>query len=581
MVRSGVGILILIIVGLLAIRGSAYGQENTNQTPAPAGTVKGLDPSTDEAFLEKYRVATDTKSLIEYFRRRAYGVPDPKDVAMWVSQLGDVDFTIREEAYAKLLQFGPHALKDLKEAATSADVETKKRAINLLQQVSDENSPLVQAAVARLIGLRKAREATPVLVTYLHGATDGAVFNDVVETLSQIAIDNGQADAKLVAALTDESINRRLGAGLAIIRAGAAGHLPAVRKLLQDNEARIQFDIADALIHFVHDKQAVESLIDQSGSLPTVKLWQVDATLRKLAGNTAPKIVIGTDEASRKQFQKAWRDWWNQNKATVNFANLKKRTPNLDRLIVVYESTGQPGPVSSSSARQILEMEKVSKKALWSFNIQHTSPVGAHVFGKNKLALVEYTGNRLSLRDFEGRIEETFYMNGHPISSQLLPSGNFFVVTRNGMQEITAKGKKVFDFPRPANDILRACLIRPDTLAFINSGGVLSYVNIDSKQTVATIGVGSLGTFYGGLDANAAGNVLVPLKSDNEVVEYSADGATVRRYPVESPTSATYLPNGNLLVGSQTTKRVVEINRQGKVFWSHEFPGGILQVQYR
>ena len=56
------------------------------------------------------------------------------------------------------------------------------------------------------------------------------------------------------------------------------------------------------------------------------------------------------------------------------------------------------------------------------------------------------------------------------------------------------------------------------------------------------------------------GNVIVPDFQQNRVVEYNAEGKQIHQINVQWPNSATRLPNGNTLVASQNTRKVIEFN---------------------
>jgi hypothetical protein len=57
------------------------------------------------------------------------------------------------------------------------------------------------------------------------------------------------------------------------------------------------------------------------------------------------------------------------------------------------------------------------------------------------------------------------------------------------------------------------------------------------------------------------------------VVEYYADGKIAWQAAVQSPTTATRLPNGNTLVASSSQQRLVELDAGGKEVWSLDVEG--------
>jgi hypothetical protein len=203
---------------------------------------------------------------------------------------------------------------------------------------------------------------------------------------------------------------------------------------------------------------------------------------------------------------------------------------------------------------------------------------------KDRLAVVENSFKRITIRDLEGRIEKEFYFPNGPLAAHLLPGGNILVVFPNEIQEIKKDGRGVFSYKHPAGDIYRACKLRDNLVAYVTSGGMLHYLHVDAKnsqfQPLKSFSVGAPGPNFGGLDGLPNGNVLVPVQSKNLVVEYDPFGKIMKRFPAPYPVTAVYMPNGHILVGSQFPNQVSEINRQGKTFWTHTCDGSVYQVNY-
>jgi hypothetical protein len=104
------------------------------------------------------------------------------------------------------------------------------------------------------------------------------------------------------------------------------------------------------------------------------------------------------------------------------------------------------------------------------------------------------------------------------------------------------------------------------------------YIRIDSAgKQLKSSRVSSLQWYGCGIEILANDRVLYPLYGQNKVVEYDADGKIVWEAQVQLPTSAIRLPNGNTLVASQQTQKVVEINKAGKVV--HEYKGSQFPIR--
>jgi hypothetical protein len=65
------------------------------------------------------------------------------------------------------------------------------------------------------------------------------------------------------------------------------------------------------------------------------------------------------------------------------------------------------------------------------------------------------------------------------------------------------------------------------------------------------------------------------------VVEFDGEGQVVWEATVASPNTVQRLPNGNTLVGSLTTQRVVELDRSGNEVWEYRAEGRLMRVRRR
>src|SRR5262249_10550011 len=146
-------------------------------------------------------------------------------------ELGDDSFDVREAAQAKLVKLGRQAVPHLHEALKSTDVEVVRRAEDCLRLIRSGAGAAVDAAALRLVALRKPAGAAEVLLSYLAFAANQLVAEEVKTALVAVALRDGQPDPALLTALTDNSIQRRVAAAVALCRAGQP---KPVRPLLQD-----------------------------------------------------------------------------------------------------------------------------------------------------------------------------------------------------------------------------------------------------------------------------------------------------------------------------------------------------------
>lgn len=564
----------------------AFVQVSISAPQAPkAGGGANVEVKKDEAFLQKKNLPVDGKGLLKYFQDRTFREADPQQVAVLVKQLGSANFDIREEAYEKIQAFGTGAVISLKKAKNNDDAEIRARIRQLLQQIEEVADPRVQTAVARLIAVRKPTGAAKVLLAYLPFA-DENVIEEIRRTLTALATENGKDNPDLVAALTAKLPVQRKVAGEALVRGNARDQFPAVRKLLQDPDAHVRLRVALALAQ-KKELAAIPVLIDVLKDLSPEQLWPAENILVRLAGDNTPEVSLGTNEADRKKAWQAWNNWWKQQKRE----DIEKRLVKLDDLeeykgyIQVIYQTNQRivGGVLQRAGREIMEVgaKRDFNKPRWNFVLENTFPVDVQVIGNKRLLVTEYTGRRITIRDFDGRILKEHYLPTYPISADKLPGGNFFVVMRNQLVEYDSKWKKVWSYGVPGTSIYRATRLHDDRVVFVNASGNLCFLDTKKNRIVKSVSIGTVGTYYGGLEVLANGNVLVPRYSANQVLEYDRNGKLVWRATVHWPTTATRLPNGDTLVGSLNTRQLVQINRRGQVMWSRQLPGQIYRVRVR
>src|SRR5207244_4193895 len=95
--------------------------------------VKGPDaqePDTtaeDQKTLRDIGIGADGPALLDYFRKRTLPTADPKQIEALIRQLGDDEFTAREEAFASLAALGAAATTGLNQHVKDNDTEVRKR----------------------------------------------------------------------------------------------------------------------------------------------------------------------------------------------------------------------------------------------------------------------------------------------------------------------------------------------------------------------------------------------------------------------------------------------------------------------
>jgi hypothetical protein len=537
----------------------------TFRASAPAAES---DP--DEQMVRTAGIATDDSVLLDFLRKRTLGSADRDKILGLIRKLGDDDFGVRERASDDLVALGVMPVALLRQATSDPDVEIARRAEGCLERI-DKKQPTpgiaVSAAVARLIGKRKPAGATDVLFNYLPYADDEAVTDDLRLALAAVARTGGDPDKHLVQALHDPSPLKRGAAAEALIRSAAGQPPAAARKLMDDGDLTVRLWVALALVE-TRDREALPVLIDLLGQLPQERGWQAEELLIRLAGEQAPRVVLGSDEAGRQKCRDAWVEWWAANKDQVDLAKLSNRETMLGYTLVV--STNNRGGSS------VLELG-VDKKPRWEVpGLQFV--IDAEVLPQNRILVAEYNANQVSERDLTGKVLWRHAMT-NPFHCQRLPNGNTFMASRNQMLEVDRAGKAVITRNRPNQDIMAARKLRNGQIVFITTTGTCNRMGTDGN-IVKSFPVGQVQTFVR-FDVLPNGRVLVPQYGTSRVVEYDGDGKQVWQAQVANPTSAMRLPNGNTLVGSQTAASVLELDRSGKEVWSHRATGQVWRAWRR
>src|SRR5439155_5681206 len=130
-------------------------------------------------------------------------------------------------------------------------------------------------------------------------------------------------------ALGDKLAARRAAAAVALRRSGGAAQRSAVHRLLEDSEAQVRLRVALALVE-ARDRDAVKPLIGVLGDLPPEQLGRAEDVLRSLAGDKAPDVGAGKDEAGRRKCRDEWLAWWDRHGAGIDLARLDTPQGPLD-----------------------------------------------------------------------------------------------------------------------------------------------------------------------------------------------------------------------------------------------------------
>jgi HEAT repeat protein len=504
-----------------------------------------------ESSVTKRRITADGPALLDLVRKRFAEVDEARIKAL-IEQMGDDSFLKRQEASAQLVYLGERAKTHLRRALKHDDLEIRYRAAICLKEIEKDEGLAVLAL--RMLMNRKPSGTTAVLFDLLP-RIDDELAGEVREALVELALKDSKPDPILVAGLKDKFAARRAAAAVALCRAKANAHLPAIRKLLDDPDVKVRLPVALALVRMRH-KEGMPVLLAVMEQPPTRETGLVEDMLFHLAGEKSP-VLAGSDTASRKKYRQAWEAWWKDHGAKIDLAVLEEHARYLGHTTVVL-----------LDVKQVVDLD-ASNRVRWTIdNIQ--SALDVQRLPGEKVLLAEYGANRVTERDSKGTIlwEKAV---PEPLVAQRLANGNTFIANSAGLIEVDRDGKEVFNYNRPAGEeIKRARKLPGGDILLITELGVRRFVRIDrfGKQ-IKSFGV-EVETSGGRIDLTAAGNVLIPELHNHRVVEFDMNGKIVRSLAVQQPITAAVLPNGHILVTSMSQKRAIEFDRAGKEVWEYK-----------
>jgi hypothetical protein len=546
--------------------------------PGRGGDESENAGAAEEQILKEAKLPTDDANLVAALRQRVLPEANQKELENLLQELGSDRFVAREKAHAALLAHGLNALPVLRQAENSTNVELRRQAEGLREELEarlQADHP-VQMATVRLLGVRRPAAAVEVLLAYLPFAPDDDIADEVRNALAAVAKGARETDPALLGALADKSPARRASAAEVLCRAGVKD--PRVNHLLKDDDPAVRLRVGRALLG-QKDRDAVPVLIELLGQLPVDQLWQVQDLLTQLAGEKAPAVSLGADADSGRRCRDAWRAWWARNAGTADLARLGQVEAYQGYTLIVQQFFQRnPNGGRIRNIGQVVELDP-NKKPRWKLEVPYYT-VDAHVVAGDRVLIAEFQNRRVSERDKKGEVVWDRTVNGNPISVQRLKNGNTFIAMVNELLEVTRDGQTVFSMPRPGADIFKARKLPNGDVAFVTNRGQFQRVDRDQK-VLKTFQVGFVGSQFGSMDVLPGGGLVLGLFGNNRVVEYDANGKEVWSANVQWPSSVVRLPNGRTLVASQNTRQVVELDRNGRAVWSYTADGQVYQARRR
>lgn len=564
-------------------------QQPAEKAP-PAPPVKEKAPAEPDTLKDDQRICRESglkgegPDLIVYFRNKTLKQPDPKAISLLVKQLGDDDFQTREKAFTELVGMGASALTGIKEGESNPDLEVQKRIADLKKRIDTKAEPMLQAAAARVIAKLKPEGAAETLLMFLPFASDPNVVDEICKTLGAVAVRNGKVEPSVLTALEDKIAIKRAAAGEALAR--AKEELPRAKALLKDQDISVRFRVCMAMVA-LEDKEIVPVMIELLDKLSPAQLWPIEEALLRLAGDKAPNVGLGTDDATKKACRDAWTKWYAANEKTIDMTKLSAGNVYLGYTLIV-QYNNRIGGVGVNQVGEVFELDK-EKNVRWKFTVPggQNTVVDAQVVGSGRVLVAEYQNARVTERDVvKGEVKWDYNCGANPFTAQRLPNGNTFIAMQGRMIEVDRNKNEVWSYQRPNSDIVRAKKLPGGEVVFIaNLGGNATCFRIDPRaqnKVVQQFQMAQVAMLFGSIDVLPNGNVVVAHYNNHRVIEYDKNGGQVgNAITLNWVNSVTRLPNGNNLVTSYTQRMVKEFNPQAQQVWEHQTDGIVFVARRR
>lgn len=283
-------------------------------------------PPTDEQLLRTAGLVPDGPTLVSFFRTRTQLSVDPATLAPLFARLDAKDPGEREKATGAIVSFGSLAVPQLRQMTRDPDQPgLVAGAQRCLRHIEGSNGTALPMAAARVLARLRIPEAMEVLLAYLPFADEENVLEEVKSAIASLASPQGKLDAALLKALDDPSPLRRTVAAEVIATSGGEEGRAAARRLLKDSRPVVRLRAAQVLAT-LKDTEAVGMLITLLTDLPLNLARNAEESLMSLAADQAPKVPLGTDDASRKKCREAWLSWWRSTETATPLQEFKKRT---------------------------------------------------------------------------------------------------------------------------------------------------------------------------------------------------------------------------------------------------------------
>lgn len=578
----GVGLVILTVTSVCAQLQVQVAQPVfARRSVRPAPTAVAPKPVlTDKQALEAARLNADNpEPLLDYFRQRTLNDQDLSRIQAVIQRLGAADFDDRLKAAQEVEGFGPAAVGPLRAAKADKDPEIAYRAGECLQRMEKVPHTAVARAAARALAQLKPVDAAGVLIKFLPLSDSDEVSTEIRLALKALAFREGQADPALIAALQDPVAVRRAASAVALIEGSPSRNHTAYPQLLaaakRETDVETRFQMLFSLLTVARETSAVDGIIDALPTLPRGRMWQAEDFLLQLAGDKAPKAVLGKTKESLQKAQDAWKAWWKTASTQIDLTKTHY-TPRIAGKTILVMMDFRYG-----SMGEIVELGPDMNRN-WKIGGLN-SPMDVDFLKDGSAVVAEHNSNRVTIRDPKTNktianrtIGGANRIYGNPQQVQVLENGNLLVTCRNVIVEFKKdKDEEVMRFVRNNYDIAAAHRLPDGQTVVLLQNGPNHCIFLDAKgKEVKERSLKVLMPYYQAyIDQPSPETIL--LTEMNRVVEYNLkDGKEVWKKVVNQPRSVQRLPNGNTLIVDAQSNKVVEYTPDGEDVWSYQPASG-------
>ncbi|PHX63654.1 MAG: hypothetical protein CK551_04970, partial [Planctomycetaceae bacterium] len=270
----------------------------------------------DDTIIKKAGIKATAKDIRDWLQSRIPNSANELKAAIWVADLGNESFEVREQATQELLKLNNLAIFELKKAIKSQDVEVAKRATDCLEQISPNESIALKTAIIRLLG-----KSNPEMVfDYFSKITETSELDLLTaEALLDAFNITIKTNQNLIQKLESFAQTKNIKSRIVIARVLAKGNpnATAFKKLSTEDKTLVKVNAALALLQ-EKDKKSIELLINLLPELKINQLMPIAGLLNELIQDPASEKELAKEKPSPLELQKLFAFAWKSKKASTN-----------------------------------------------------------------------------------------------------------------------------------------------------------------------------------------------------------------------------------------------------------------------